>query len=65
MKSKKVDVELPDEEGGSDSEISDDNFDQKELQQCLSAALDLKEGEVDPFEEPIIEEEEKEEEEEK
>ena len=31
MKSRKVDVELPDEEGGSDSEISEDNFDQKEL----------------------------------
>ena len=31
MKSKKVEVELPDEEGGSDSEISEDNFDQKEL----------------------------------
>ena len=32
MKSRKVEVELPDEEGGSDSEISEDNFDQKELQ---------------------------------
>ena len=31
MKSKKPEKELSDEEDGSDSEISEDNFDQKEL----------------------------------
>ena len=35
---------------GSDSEPSVDNFDQTELKEMLEAALDLKEGEVDPFE---------------
>ena len=33
------------------------NFDQKELELNLNAALDLKEGETNPFEKPIIEEE--------
>ena len=39
------------EEEGSDSEPSVDNYNQKELGEFLGAALDLKEGEVSPFEE--------------
>ena len=38
------------EDGGSDSEPSVDNFDCRELEDNLCAALDLKEGEVNPFE---------------
>ena len=37
------------EEDGSDSEPSVDNFDQAELKDMLVAALDLEEGEPDPF----------------
>ena len=40
------------EEPGSDSEPSVDNFDQTELKEMLGAALDVKEGEKDPFEKP-------------
>ena len=39
------------EEEGSDSEPSVDNYNQKELGEFLGAALDLKEGDVNPFEE--------------
>ena len=38
------------EDGGSDSEPSVDNFDCRELEDNLCAALDLQEGEVNPFE---------------
>ena len=44
------------EEEGSDSEPSVDNYDQKELGELLGAALDLKEGETNPFEEKEISE---------
>ena len=39
------------EEEGSDSEPSVDNFNQRELGELLGAALELKEGEANPFEE--------------
>ena len=39
------------EEEGSDSEPSVDNYNQRELGEFLGAALDLKEGDVNPFEE--------------
>ena len=42
------------EEEGSDSEPSVDNYNQKELGEFLGAALDLKEGEANPFDEPEI-----------
>ena len=40
------------EEDGSDSEPSVDNYDKQELGEFLQAALDLQEGETDPFAEP-------------
>ena len=42
------------EEEGSDSEPSVDNYNQKELGEFLGAALDLKVGEANPFDEPEI-----------
>lgn len=41
------------DESGSDSNPSEDNFDQKELQENLNQALDIQEGEPDPFIRPL------------
>ncbi len=52
-KSFKALTELSEEESiGSDSEPSIDNFDQQELQENLCEALDLQEGDPNPFERP-------------
>ena len=56
MKSPKDEKDLSEESDGSDSAPSCDNFDEQELEKNLIAALDLKEGEANPFERPIIEE---------
>ena len=57
MRSTKEEQESFEEDDGSDSEISEDNFDSKDLQKNLNAALDIKEGETNPFERSISEEE--------
>ena len=51
-------TERSDEEDGSDSEPSVDNYEQDELEDNLQAALDPhEEGEANPFERPFEEEE--------
>ena len=50
-------TERSDEDEGSDSEPSVDNYEQDELEENLRAALDeLEEGETNPFESPFVEE---------
>ena len=57
MRSTKQEQKSSEEDDGSDSGISEDNFDSKDLQKNLNAALDIKEGETNPFERSISEEE--------
>jgi len=45
--------EETEEDDGSDSEPSVDNFELQELEQNLCAALDLEEGELNPFERQV------------